>query len=172
MNNEKGTKSVPFFYLLMHTEALEASITDLVNQLLSNDLVYFLVDVSIQPVNNIKIFIDGDQGVSINKCTQWNKVLYKKLEETNWFPNGDFSLEISSPGIDNPLKLHRQYLKNIGKLVEVIEKTGQKTEGLLAKVNNVDLTLHIKEGKGKKAIQKEIIIPFNNIKTTTVQIIF
>lgn len=156
----------------MHIDALEKSIIEIVNQLLNDDSAYFLVDVSIQPVNNIKIFIDGDQGVSINKCTQWNRILYKKLEESNSFPNGDFSLEISSPGIDNPLKLHRQYLKNIGKLVEVIEKTDQKTEGLLAKVNNIDITLQIKEGKGKKAIQKEIIIPFDNIKTTTVQIIF
>lgn len=156
----------------MHTEALEKSIIQIVNQLLNDDSAYFLVDVSIQPVNNIKIFIDGDQGVSINKCTQWNRVLYKKLEENNWFSNGDFSLEISSPGIDNPLKLHRQYLKNIEKLVEVIEKTGQKTEGLLTKVNNINITLQIKEGKGKKAIQKEIIIPFDNIETTTVQIIF
>lgn len=156
----------------MHIEALEKSIIEVVNQILNTDSAYFLIDVNIQPVNNIKIFIDGDQGVSIDKCMQWNRVLYKKIEESGWFPNGDFSLEISSPGIDKPLKLHRQYLKNIGKTVEVIETTGQKTVGLLTNVSDINLTLQIKEGKGKKAIQKQITLPFNNIKTTTVQIIF
>lgn len=172
MDNEKGTSFVPFFYLLMHTEALEASIIDVINQLLNEEPEYFLVDCSIQPVNDIKIFIDGDNGVSINKCAQWNRIIYKKIEENNWFTDGNFSLEISSPGIDRPLKLDRQYRKNIGKLVEVIEKTGQKTEGFLENVSDTTITLKVQEGKGKKAIQKNIDIAFNNIKTTTVQIIF
>ena len=45
------------------------------------------------------------QGISIEKCVQVNRALYKKLEEAAFFPAGDFSLEVSSPGLDEPLKL-------------------------------------------------------------------
>ena len=52
-----------------------------------------------------------------NAC-RFNRALYKKIEEANFFPHGDFSLEVSSPGLDEPLKLYRQYKKNIGRPVE------------------------------------------------------
>ncbi len=89
-------------------------IEGLVQALLANESGYFLVDVRIKPTNNVKVFIDGDQGISIEKCVQYNRALYKKLEESEFFPTGDFSLEVSSPGLDEPLKLLRQYKKNIG----------------------------------------------------------
>jgi ribosome maturation factor RimP len=67
----------------------------------------FLVETRIKPTNNIKVFVDADNGVSIEKLVQYNRRLYKDIEESGWFPNGDFSLEVSSPGLDEPLKLHR-----------------------------------------------------------------
>jgi ribosome maturation factor RimP len=51
------------------------------------------------------------------------------------YPNGDFSLEVSSPGLDEPLKLHRQYLKNINRNVEVTLKDGSRIEGVMALVS-------------------------------------
>ncbi len=68
----------------------------------------------------MKVFIDGDQGISIEKCVMYNRALYKRLEEMQFFPDGDFSLEVSSPGLDEPLKLLRQYKKNVGRLVEIV----------------------------------------------------
>ena len=79
----------------------------------------FLVEVKVNPGNNIIVFLDADNGVTIEKCIQINRALYKQIEEAGLFPNGDFSLEVSSPGVDEPLKLHRQYKKNIGRKVEV-----------------------------------------------------
>ena len=75
-----------------------------------------MVEVRIKPTNNIKVYIDGDQGVSIEKLVNYNRKLYKKIEEDGMYPNGDFSLEVSSPGLDEPLKMHRQYQKNIAGL--------------------------------------------------------
>jgi ribosome maturation factor RimP len=63
----------------------------------------FVVEVRIKPTNNIKIYIDGDQGVSVDKLVSYNRKLYRQLEEEGLFPNGDFSLELSSPGLDEPL---------------------------------------------------------------------
>ena len=79
-----------------------------ITELLAGDPSLFLVEIRIKPTNNFKIYIDGDQGVKIDQLTQFNRRLYRQMEEEAWFPNGDFSLELSSPGLDEPLKLHRQ----------------------------------------------------------------
>lgn len=156
----------------MDVQTLKKSVTHAIEELLAADSSYFLVEVSIKPINIIKVFIDGDRGVSINKCVQLNRALYKKIEEAAWFSPGNFSLEVSSPGIDKPLAILRQYHKNIGRQVEVVQNDGSILLGLLTVVTDENIALHIQEGEGKKTIQKEISISFNNIKTTTVQIQF
>ncbi len=94
----------------------------------------FLVSVKIKPTNNIKVFVDTDEGgISIEKCVKYNRALYKQLEEKAIFPEGDFSLEVSSPGITEPLKLHRQYVKNKGRSVEVVFKDGHSKRRKLAR---------------------------------------
>lgn len=132
----------------------------------------FLVEVRIKPTNNVKIFIDGDQGVSIERLVQLNRRLYKEMEEGSIFPNGDFSLEVSSPGLDEPLKMHRQYQKNIGRFAEVTDLEGLKKEGKLVSVDETGIVLEETRGKGKKAETIQHPISFNNIKTTKIQIKF
>ena len=147
-------------------------VESLVQALLANDSGYFLVDVRIKPTNNFKIFIDGDQGITIEKCVQINRALYKKLEELGLFPTGDFSLEVSSPGLDEPLKLLRQYKKNIGRQVELILQDGSKKEGRLMEVSEDGIIIEETKGKNKK---KEVInhtFLFDNIKTTKIQVVF
>ena len=141
-----------------------------VEALLSAEPDVFLVEVKIKPTNNIKVFIDGDQGVSIEKLVQYNRRLYKQLEEENMFPNGDFSLEVSSPGLEEPLKLHRQYLKNIGRFVEVTEIEGKIKEGKLISATESNIVVEETKGKGKKMETVQHTISFDNIKTTKVQI--
>ena len=135
-----------------------------------NDL--FLVEIKVKPTNNIKIYIDGDQGVSVDKLVSYNRKLYRQLEEEGLFPNGDFSLELSSPGLDEPLKLHRQYVKNIGRPVEVVLVEGAKLEGTLKAVTADEVEIETIKGKGKKAVTELQAIPFTTIKTTKVQIKF
>ena len=147
------------------------SIEELVNEVLENESQYFLVEVKIKPTNNIKVFIDGDNGISIEKCVQLNKQLYKLIQD-KFFPGVDFSLEVSSPGIDKPLKSHRQYIKNIGRNVEILFNEGSVKAGRLVQVSNSDIILEEKTGKGKKTEIKQLVIPFSNIKSITVQIEF
>jgi ribosome maturation factor RimP len=131
----------------------------------------FLVEIKVKPTNNIKIFLDGDSGVTIEAVSKINRALYKYMEETELFPNGDFSLEVSSPGVDEPLKFLRQYKKNIGRKVEVTLNEGeQPIEGTLKEATETEIT--IEEVIGKKKETKETVIPFNNIKKTVVQISF
>ena len=157
---KKGTKIVPFSFYHMATDIVIQQIEQLVDSTLEADPEYFRVNVRIKPTNNVKVFLDGDNGITIEKCVQVNRRLYKLLEE------------VSSPGVDEPLKMHRQYTKNIGRSVEVIFTDGTKSEGKLVQVAEADMIIEQVTGKGTKAITQQIVIPFNNIKSTTVQIKF
>lgn len=146
------------------------AVEKLIEPLLNEDI--FLVSIKIKPTNNFKIYLDADSGLGIEKCIKINRALYKIIEETGMYPEGDFSLEVSSPGLDEPLKLLRQYKKNTGRNVEVITVDDSKIEGKLADVTDEKITVEFTEGKGKKALQKKEEIYFTNIKQTKVQIKF
>jgi ribosome maturation factor RimP len=146
---------------------IEKRITDL----LIDEPGYFIVEVSIKPANNIKVFVDADQGASIDRLTKLNRVLYKWVEES-MYPDGDFSLEVSSPGLDEPIKLHRQYIKNIGRFVEVFEIEGERKEGKLLSATTNEIIIEETKGKGKKMEIIEHRIPIEQIKSTKIQIKF
>ncbi len=147
-----------------------------VQKLLDNILVdetdFFCVNFKVKPTNNFKIFLDGDNGITIEKCVQINRKLYKAIEELAIYPEGDFSLEISSPGVDEPLKLNRQYKKNIGRFVEIIFNDDSVKEGKLLEVTETDIIIETVDGKGKKAVTQQVLVPISNIKTATVQVRF
>lgn len=171
-NQQEGNGAVPFCFFYMSNEAAIQQIEGLINQVLADEPGYFLVSLRIKPTNNIKVFLDGDQGINIEKCVQFNRKLYKLIEESGMYPAGDFSLEVSSPGVDEPLKMHRQYIKNTGRDIEVVFTDDTRKEGKLIAVTESDILLEHTEGKGKKAVTQQLVIPFSNIKSTTVQVKF
>ena len=147
--------------------------------LLKNDPGFFLVEIKILKGNNIKVFIDADQGAGIDKLVQYNRSLYKQLEEQEFYPGGDFSLEVSSPGLEEPLKLYRQYLKNIGRYAEILTNDGRQIEGKLLSASELEIVLEEERGKdkfnsrpGKKRELVQHSIPVKMIKTTKIQIKF
>ena len=144
----------------------------MVNSLLSNHPTHFLVEVRIKPTNNIKVFIDADEGVILSDLIEYNRKLYKQLEESELFPNGDFSLEVSSPGLDEPLKLFRQYKKNIGRFVEITLKDSTKKEGKLVEATEDGVVIETETGKGKKKEIKQESVLFDQIKNTKIQVKF
>lgn len=146
------------------------TIKGLLQPLLTDDI--FLVEIRVKPTNNVKVYLDADSGLGIEKCIRINRALYKAIEENNIFLEGDFSLEVSSPGIDEPLKLHRQYVKNIGRDVEVTLKDESKKSGKLVAVNDEAIEIEFKEGKNKKAVVKQQTIAIETIKQIKVQIKF
>lgn len=146
------------------------TIEKLITPLLVDDI--FLVSIKVKPTNNYKIYLDADGGLGIEKCIKINRALYKIMEEMGMYPDGDFSLEVSSPGIDEPLKLLRQYKKNIGRTVEAITNDEAIKEGLLKEVTDEAITIEHTEGKGKKAVVVNTIISFADIKQTKVLIKF
>jgi ribosome maturation factor RimP len=173
----EGNGSVPFFNLIaaeqfsMVNETVK-TIEGLVQNILEGEPGYFLVDVRIKPTNNVKVFIDGDRGIPIEKCVQVNRALYKKFEEAGFFPNGDFSLEVSSPGLDEPLKLHRQYRKNVGRQVELVFLDGSRVEGRLVEVGEDGIIVEETKGRNKKKEVTNHTFLFDNIKSTKIQVVF
>jgi ribosome maturation factor RimP len=154
----------------MTAETNIQTIENLLEPLLVDDI--FLVSIKVKPTNNYKIYLDADSGLGIEKCIKINRALYKQIEEMGMYPDGDFSLEVSSPGVDEPLKLLRQYKKNIGRNVEVVTNDDEKKEGLLKEVTEDTITIEYTEGKGKKAVTLSPVINFTDIKQTKVLIKF
>jgi len=147
-------------------------ITELVEKIIAESEDVFLVSVRIKPVNNFKIFVDADNGINIDRCVKINRAMYKVIEEEAWYPDGNFSLEVSSPGVDEPLLLPRQFKKNIGRIVAVILKDDIKLEGKMIDATDEGILIEYKEGKNKKAVLINKVLAFDEIKQVIVQISF
>lgn len=154
----------------MANEQVIARIREFLDALLAEKPEYFVVEIRIKPTNNVKVYVDADNGASIDKLVSLNRQLYPQLEASGLFPENDFSLEVSSPGLDEPLKTQRQYIKNIGRKVEVTLLDGTVREGKLTAATETELT--IEETVGKKKEIKVSNINLTEIKHTKVCIVF
>lgn len=151
------------------TDVLE-KIKELTEPLLEGTDI-FIVNIKVKPTNNIKLFLDADEGLSVEKSARVNRKLYHAIEEAQMFPDGDFSLEVSSPGVDEPLAQYRQYLKNIGRTLLVTPAEGADVLGVLKEANEEKIVLEVTLNPKKKETTL-VEIPFSAIKKTVVQIIF
>lgn len=134
----------------------------------------FLVDYSVSKGNKIKILIDKLDGLSIQDCVEVSRFVEHRLNRDE----EDFDLEVSSPGASEPLKIREQYIKNTGRVVDVITNDDAKHKGKLLEVKDDNIVLEEtmkvkKEGsKKKKTVTKIISISFNEIQKTNVVISF
>ena len=130
----------------------------------------FVTNLQIEPGNNIKLFLDADEGLNVQKSVSINRQLVAQIDELGWYPNGDYSLEVSSPGVDEPLRSIRQYRKNIGRTLAVTNMEDLEQIGELKTVAATGITLAVKINKKKEIALVEI--PFEQIKQSIVQVIF
>lgn len=134
----------------------------------------FPVEVTVSQNNRIMILIDADQGVSIENCVALSRHIEGNLDREQ----EDFELEVSSAGLDQPLKIVRQYLKNIGRRVKVTEKDGKSLSGILLSATDESFTIEaevkiLPEGKKKKiTIKQEFTFDYTNIQSTKLEISF
>ncbi|MDR1719389.1 MAG: ribosome assembly cofactor RimP [Dysgonamonadaceae bacterium] len=139
-----------------------------------NDSGMYLVDLEIQPGNKITVEIDRDDAVSIDDCVAVSKYIESQLDRDI----EDYELEVGSPGISQPFKILRQYLKNIGKEVEVLTKSGRKVSGVLKHADQEGITLTVMKqikpegAKRKKMIEEDTMYRFDEIKYTKYSIRF
>jgi ribosome maturation factor RimP len=134
----------------------------------------FLVDIRVSEGNAISILLDDDEGTSIEKCIALSRYLESELDRDA----EDFSLDVSSPGLDQPLKLHRQYVKNLGRDVQLKISGAGKVEGKLVRAAESDVTIMIREKRrieGRKAkewVEEELTYPLDDLDWTKVQVSF
>ena len=120
---------------------------------------HFLVDLTVKPVNKIFVYIDGDQGVTIDACRELNRFLEANLDREE----DDFELTVSSAGADAPLVVLRQYPQHTGRTLEIKLTDNTSLEGKLIAVNE-DL-LEILPTVSKKEKQKDpVALPFEENK--------
>ena len=137
------------------------------------DKSQFIVDVVVSSrkgPKKILILLDGDQGVTIDDCANLSRELSKAFDELKELEES-YMLEVSTPGLDQPLMLHRQFKKNIGRGLRV--KLHEKIiEGSLTEVLEQKIILCQEKGSGKKKEIQTIEIPFSDIEKAFVLVSF
>jgi ribosome maturation factor RimP len=151
----------------------QKQIKDLVDEALIVNESLYLVDLSISTNNKIQITVDGDQGVPLSECIRISRNVENNLDREI----EDFSLEVSTPDISHPLKLKRQYIKNINRILKV-KTAEEELEGTLdaADDDKIVLTWKAREpklvGNGKVTVKKTATIEYKDIKEAKVKIVF
>lgn len=148
-------------------------VKELVDEALAENASLFLLDLNFGADNSIKVVVDGDTGVPLSECIRISRNVEHNLDREA----EDFSLEVTTPNITDPLVNLRQYNKNKDRTLLVVTDEG-KFEGKLVAVNEKEITLYWKArepkpiGKGKVTVEKQKTIPLSEIKQAKVKIIF
>ena len=116
----------------------------------------FLVSVKVGPSNEIGVTVDSAGGVSLDQCVEISRAIEAALNREE----EDFELTVSSAGLDQALQIFPQYLKYIGKKVEVLLCSGKKIIAELLAATSTKITLQyeeMQEVEGKKRKQKIMV---------------
>lgn len=166
-----GDTSPLFFCTTMNVDNVKA----LVNQYLSElGNEYYLVDITVSAKNKVTVTIDHDNHLAISDCVKLSRWLDAQLDREQ----EDYELEVGSPGIDQPFKVDRQFVKNAGKEVSVVLKNGQKVEGALFALQEDQVVItrtqkvKIEGKKGKQTVIEELRFPLEEVKETKLIIKF
>lgn len=152
---------------------LKDKVIELLDEALKENPSLFLIDLEFNNNNQILVVIDGDNGVAVNDCISVSRKIEHNLDREE----EDFSLEVTSAGVTQPLTLPRQFKKNIGRKLSV--KTKEDTfEAELTAVDQEGITLKWKArepkpvGKGKVTVKKEVALNYATIVEAKVMITF
>lgn len=149
-------------------------IEELLNSFLSERDDLFLIDLKFSAADDITVILDGDNGVSVQDCLDASRAIEFNMDREEH----DFSLQVMSAGLSEPLALPRQYRKNIGRELDILLSDSTKIEGELAGVDDEKITLILRYrkpkdvGKGKMDVVEEKEIPYSEVKKALVAIKF
>jgi len=149
---------------------LKEKIKDLAEKSLTNPS-HFLVEVAVSKHKPWKftVVVDGDRGITIDDCAAVSRALNESMESEISDP---YTLEVSTPGLDHPLKLKRQYKKNIGRGLKVVRKDKSVLNGVLKQTEEEKIVIETEIGQGKRTELKVIEIPFTEIEKAFVTVSF
>ena len=152
---------------------IASKIKDLAESRLSDDS-HFVVDVLYLAKHRppkVVVIVDGDKGVTIDACAGLSRELSTALDEMNW---GDtpYLLEVSTPGLEHPLKLKRQYFKNVGRQFKLHLRNKSVVNGLLERATESGLTVDQEVREGNRTETRKIKIPFDEVEKAFVMVSF
>ena len=164
----------------MNFEEIKSKIEEWLQPMLTEKNL-FLVDIKFPMGRQIEVYVDSDEGIHISECADISRFLEKNLDGSGLVPE-NYILEVSSPGMSNPLKVARQYKRRIGRILEIVKTDGTEITAQLTEAdeNKIKLLEVIDEPKSKtqKAKMKEVQEPkqyelkFDEIKRATLQFKF
>jgi ribosome maturation factor RimP len=152
---------------------MKEKITNLINEAIAENDALFLIELSISQNNSIKVIVDGDEGVPLSECIRISRHVEHNLDRDE----ADFSLEVTSPDVTDPIVNNRQYNKNINRRLKV-KTNDESIEGELINIGENNITLRWKTrepkpvGKGKHTVVKEKKIAMNEIKQAKIKFAF
>ncbi|MDD5149586.1 MAG: ribosome assembly cofactor RimP [Flavobacterium sp.] len=148
-----------------------------INTLLTESLLekpsVFLIDLVVTDAFKVIVTLDGDNGVALQDCIDISRAIDANLDREEQ----DFSLEVASVGVGSPLKMIRQYKKNVGRTL-IVKLATETIEAELVEANDNFIILSWKArepkkiGKGKETVQKRQEIPYTEIKEAIVTVTF
>lgn len=173
-SSQKGADSLPFLLHTFSMEKLESHIRNFIEGILEETPELFIVEIKIsnQQASYISIVLDGDNGIGIDQCVSVSRQLSAHLEEEDLI-EGSYNLEVTSPGIDQPLQSNRQFNSRIGRKLELHLADENVVAGKLEEVTEEGLKImqEIKE-KGKKVKLEPLEVPFGSIQKAMVLVSF
>ena len=151
------------------------TVLSLINEKLDENPEFYLVDLKINTASKIYVEIDHKTDpISINDCIAFSRQVEHNLDREE----EDFELEVTSPGLSLPFKVHQQYVKNEGKDVKVMLNSSKSYQGLMQDVTEKDITITFEkkekiEGKKKKLkVEHKLTFAFDEIKETKIIVKF
>lgn len=115
---------------------------------------YFIVSLDISRDNKIKLVIDSLKGITIEECVSFSRAIEHNLDRDI----EDFELEVTSPGLNMPLKVIQQYFKNIGRELELTKKDNTKIKGKLKQVDKDEILIFEREKKRLEGHKKKQLV--------------
>ena len=118
----------------------------------------FLVDVSVSKDNDIVVTIESENGkIELDDCVALSRFFETRFDREV----EDYSLTMTSAGLDQPFKVLKQFEKAVGSKVEVQLKGGRKIVALLEAADEESVTLKYSvkeavEGKKKKELVEHV----------------
>ncbi len=136
------------------------------------DTNLFIVEIKGIAVKRAMVLLDGDEGVKIEDCARVSRHINQKMEEDG-LEEALISLEVSSPGVDFPLKFERQYPQHVGRTLAIKLLDGKELEGKLISIDAAVIAVEekIKE-KGKKVSLNNISLALSEIAEAKIKVTF
>ena len=128
----------------------------------------FILDISIKE-KRVEVYADTDEGIKFWQCQKMSRAIESYLDESLILGEA-YTLEVSSPGVDKPLQLYRQYPRNVGRQLKVSLIDDKEVEGKLEEINEQEMTLKV--AGAKKGMFKTRVIPFEEVKSSLVMVSF